>query len=90
MKPITTTEEKKEKKEYYKEYHKEYNNKKRIDNKSNEKFDCECGGRYTRENRNALMGSKKHNSYKDRAININITFNIKDSEVKITNENEVR
>jgi predicted GIY-YIG superfamily endonuclease len=87
--PITTKEEKKEQKDYYKEYNKIY----RIDKKSNEKFDCECGGRYTRENRNAHMGSKKHNSYKDRAININITFNmtINDSEVKIiTNVDETR
>jgi hypothetical protein len=75
--PITTKEEKKEQKDYYKEYNKIY----RIDKKSNEKIDCECGGRYTRENRNAHMKSKRHMKESEKIINI--TINITCEKVEI-------
>jgi hypothetical protein len=55
---------------------------------------CECGGSYVNKHKASHMRTKMHKSYEEkeeRAININITFNmtINDSEVKIiTNGNE--
>ena len=52
-------------KEYYqqnlqriKEYYKQ--NKERLANKSKEKFQCECGGRYTRSSKSGHAKTKKH------------------------------
>jgi len=44
-------------KEYYQD------NKEAIKQKANEKFSCECGGRYTTANKAQHMRSKKHQNY---------------------------
>ena len=48
-----------------KQYFKEYDKKYRDDNKDkiNEKFTCECGGKYTRRHRLQHCRSKKHLEY---------------------------
>lgn len=52
-------------KEARKEYHKDYRekNKEAIAEKKNEKFTCECGGKYTYANKSQHLKSKKHYYY---------------------------
>ena len=47
--------------EQSKVYHKE--NRETINKKQREKFDCECGGRYTRSSKARHMKTKKHLAY---------------------------
>ena len=49
------------KNEHSKVYHKE--NRETINKKQREKFDCECGGRYTRSGKARHMKTKKHLAY---------------------------
>jgi len=51
-------ENKEKKKEYNKEYREE--NKQAIAEKRNEKFTCECGGKYTHNNKTIHFKTKKH------------------------------
>ena len=44
-------------KEYYEK------NKESINKKQNEKFNCECGGKYTKRNKTTHYKSKLHNNY---------------------------
>ena len=44
-----------------KKYHEE--NREKILKKNNEKFDCECGGKYTHGHKTRHINSKKHQSY---------------------------
>ena len=44
-------------KKYYEE------NREKILKKNNEKFDCECGGKYTYQNKTRHLKSPKHQSY---------------------------
>ncbi len=59
-------------------------------------YKCPCGGSYNGDHKRRHLRTKMHKSYEEkeeRAININITFNmtINDSEVKIiTNGNDVK
>jgi hypothetical protein len=52
-------------KEYYKEYHKEYYKEYYLNNKNifKEKFNCECGGCYTKPNKNTHYKTKIHQEY---------------------------
>jgi len=52
-------------KEYYKEWNKQYreNNKEKIKQYKNEKFNCECGGKYTTANKVRHMKSRKHKNF---------------------------
>jgi hypothetical protein len=65
-----------EHKEYFKEYHKEYyiehkeqkkeyyiEHKEKLLEQSKEKFTCECGGTYTRNNKSSHIKTKKHQEY---------------------------
>ena len=55
-----------------------------------EKFKCDCGGVYTRKNRNAHNKSKRHMNH-ERVINITFNITINNSEVKIiANGDETR
>ena len=87
----------------YIELHKNAVNKQKPLLKENERdqYDiyrckCDCGGSYVNKHKASHMRTKKHKNYEEkeeRAININITFNmtINDSEVKIiTNGDETR
>jgi hypothetical protein len=49
-------------KEHNKEYIKEYRetNKEKINEKRSEKFDCDCGGKYTQNHKARHLKSKKH------------------------------
>ena len=68
-------------KEYYeankatiKENHKEYRetNKEKIISKQNEKFDCECGGKYTYANKSRhFKTNNKHKKYIQSLVNQN-------------------
>jgi hypothetical protein len=51
--------------EYINERQREYNEKNReiINEKKNEKFECECGGKYTRSNKGNHIKTKKHIEY---------------------------
>ncbi len=62
--------------EYIKEYNKEYynnhkekkkeyyeNNKKKINEKRSEKINCECGGKYTHNNKSIHFNSQKHQNF---------------------------
>lgn len=53
--------------EYMKNYKKKYwsENKDKINECRNEKFDCDCGGRYTRAHKSRHYISKKHKKYID-------------------------
>ena len=51
--------------------------------KDGEKYKCDCGGVYTRKNRNAHNKSKRHMNH-ERVINITFNITINNSEVKIT------
>jgi hypothetical protein len=48
-----------------------------------DKFKCDCGGVYTRKNRNAHNKSKRHMNHEG-VINITFNITINNSEVKIT------
>ena len=78
--PIITKEELKvcyaENKKLYR-----INNKEKINERANEKFNCDCGGKYCRSFRASHNKSKRHINY----ITIQNTINIKDSEVIINN-----
>ncbi len=52
-------------KNYYKKQNKKYHeeNREKILKKNNEKFDCECGGKYTHSHKTRHINSKKHQSY---------------------------
>ena len=52
-------------KEQHKEYQKEYReaNKETLAEKHKEKFDCECGGKFTLSNRSRHLNSPKHIKY---------------------------
>ena len=52
-------------KENRKEYCKEYydNNKEKFDEQKKEKFECDCGGRYSHTNKARHINSKKHQKY---------------------------
>ena len=52
-------------KDYHKKYYEKYfeENKEKILKKNNEKFDCECGGKYTHINKATHINTKKHQSY---------------------------
>jgi hypothetical protein len=76
-------------KEYYKEYHKEYyeNNQDKIkeykkeyyennQDKLKEKFNCDCGGCYTKESISKHIQTKKHQEYLKRSIPENNTSEI--------------
>ena len=56
-------------------------NKEKINERANEKFNCDCGGKYCRSFRASHNKSKRHINY----ITIQNTINIKDSEVIINN-----
>lgn len=71
---IPTRTTKQYRKEYIKEYHKknldklnEYKKKYRENNrhKINQKFNCPCGGKYTRAHKARHMKSKKHINYRN-------------------------
>ena len=49
-------------KDHKKEYDKEYRetNKEKINEKRSEKFDCDCGGKYTQNHKARHLKSKKH------------------------------
>ena len=49
-------------KDYFKNHAKKYyeNNKDKITDKANEKFDCECGGKYTKGNKSQHSKTKQH------------------------------
>ena len=47
--------------EYEKKYYQK--NKEKINEKRKEKFTCECGGRYTHQNKTIHLKSKKHQDY---------------------------
>ena len=47
--------------QYQKEYQKEYNANNKY--KINEKFECECGGKYTHANKSIHIKSNKHQKY---------------------------
>ena len=51
--------------EYYKEYSKQYreNNREYFKEYKNEKFSCECGGKYTTVNKVRHMKSRKHQNF---------------------------
>ena len=51
--------------------------------KDGEKYKCDCGGVYTRKNRNAHNKSKRHMNHEG-VINITFNITINNSEVKIT------
>ena len=55
----------KPRKEYMKEYLKEYKKKYYNKNKDiiNEKYTCECGGKYTQNNKSKHINTKKHKSF---------------------------
>ena len=58
--------------------------------KDGEKYKCDCGGVYTRKNRNAHNKSKRHMNH-ERVINITFNITINNSEVKIiANGDETR
>ena len=48
-------------KEELKEYYK--NNKEKINEKQKEKFDCECGGKYTYSNKSGHEKTNKHKKF---------------------------
>jgi hypothetical protein len=54
-----------EHKERFKEYEAQYHidNKEKIHKYKNQKFECECGGRYTQSNKECHKKSKKHQIY---------------------------
>ena len=64
---------KQERKQYFQKYNqnkKEYNKNYRENNreKINQKFECECGGKYTRQNKSQHFKSKKHKAYLNNQI----------------------
>ena len=70
---------KEHKTEYKKEYyiankeHKSYLNKQYYETHKehkNQKHDCECGGKYTQQNKTIHLKTKKHQKYETNAINI--------------------
>ena len=56
---------KEKKQEYSKTYDKEYRqkNKERIRIRNNQKFNCDCGGRYTYTSKYLHVRTKKHQTY---------------------------
>ena len=54
-----------ENREHLNEYKKKYylDNKDTINKKRSEKFNCDCGGKYTRRNKSQHLKSKKHINY---------------------------
>lgn len=54
-----------ENKDYYKNYNKEYKseNKEAVSKQRNEKFVCECGGRYTQQHKTHHLNSVKHQKF---------------------------
>jgi len=48
-----------------KDYHKQYriDNKDKLDIQTNEKFDCECGGKFTRRNKARHIKSTRHQKF---------------------------
>ena len=73
QRPIITDEEDKERKrksaskyrEENKEKIKQYNSKYKQENKEllNEKFNCECGGKFTKQHKATHLKTKKHQSF---------------------------
>ena len=55
------------KKEYDKEYYSE--NKDKIKEQKNKKFDCQCGGKYTHQNKSQHLKTKKHENYLKENVN---------------------
>ena len=53
------------------EYHKEYysENKNKINERQNKKFDCDCGGKYTYAHKSQHLKSKKHQNYLKENVN---------------------
>jgi len=47
--------------EYYKQYYQD--NREQIAERNNKKFDCECGGKYTRQHKTTHLRTKKHQKY---------------------------
>jgi len=60
MRPIATSEEKKRKEKRRKYYEK---NREIIKEKQNEKFNCDCGGKFTRQNKSTHLKRKIHIDY---------------------------
>lgn len=53
--------------EYYKQYRER--NKDELNSKRNKKFECECGGKYTKQHQSIHFKSKKHLKYLENQIN---------------------
>jgi hypothetical protein len=56
-----------ENKDYFKEYNKQYyqKNKEQLRAQANEKFDCQCGGKFVYGSKSTHLKTKKHQLYLD-------------------------